>query len=143
MRVLVVDDNEDIRVLMTYALRVGGHEIVPAADGHEALEKMGSEDLDAVILDVQMPDMAGWAVLETIRRTPQLRELPVVMCTVKGRPEDLEHGWELGCDGYISKPFDVTDLLTQVESVVGRPQQQRAAVREAGLRAARQVSDHA
>jgi DNA-binding response OmpR family regulator len=143
MRVLVVDDNEDIRVLMTYAMRVGGHQIVSAADGHEALTKVRTESVDAVILDVQMPDMAGWDVLERIRGMPELNELPVVMCTVKGRNEDLERGWDLGCDGYVSKPFDVTELLAEVEAVVGRTREERKAVREAGLREAREVSDHA
>jgi DNA-binding response OmpR family regulator len=70
-----------------------------------------------VLLDVQMPDMDGWEVLRAIRSEPAWSDVRVVMCTVKGRAVDIDHGWELGCDAYVTKPYDIDVLVGTVQGV--------------------------
>lgn len=140
MRILVVDDNADVRFLIERTLATDGFDAVGAPGGREALAML-DDGITAhlVILDVQMPDMDGWETLRRIRTSPHTAELPVVMCTVKGRPADLVHGWEAGCDGYIGKPFDIDDLLGLVRDVLARTPEQRAVVRAQALAEARRL----
>jgi len=138
MRILIVDDNDDVRFLIEHTLAVADFEVTGAPGGRVALERLGAEDdFGFVILDVQMPDMDGWETLRAIRQDPRASRIPVVMCTVKGSPEDLIHGWELGCDGYIRKPFDIDDLSEQVRTVLARSEGERIEARAAGLAQAR------
>jgi len=131
MKVLIVDDTEDVRTLLRMALTIAGIEAVEAHEGPTALEMLADGvHPDLVLLDVQMPVMDGWRVLEEIRRAPWTHDLPVIMCTVKSRPEDMLKGWELGCDGYVSKPFDLGALVMTIEQVVARAPRDREAARE-------------
>lgn len=131
MRVLIVDDTEDVRNLMRVALSVSGFETIEAAGGPEALALLSNGlSPDVVLLDVQMPVMDGWQTLAEIRRSSHHADLPVILCTVKSRPEDRLRGWELGCDGYISKPFDIHELIDVVRRVADRPHDVRKAARE-------------
>lgn len=119
-RVLVVDDDPDIRKLVVELVRLSGHEASSAASGGEALAALAQagQPPDLMLLDVQMPDMDGWDTLRAIRERPELAELPVVLCTVKSSPSDVELGWSLRCDGYLVKPFAIADLLAEVERVL-------------------------
>ena len=110
-RVLVVDDNADVRLLVRRILGRAGLEVEEAGDGRAALERLAEDPCpQLVVLDVQMPDMDGWEVLRCIRAEPRTARLRVLMCTVKARPEDASRGWELGCDAYVDKPFDAERL---------------------------------
>ena len=121
MQVLVVDDERDVRELIGRVLELAGIEVAYAADGAEALQALRRDARpDAVVLDVQMPRVDGWAVLEAIRVDPLTKDIPVVLCTVKGERLDVEHGWALGCDAYLTKPFDVDVLVGTVQGVAGR-----------------------
>jgi DNA-binding response OmpR family regulator len=84
-----------------------------------------------------MPEMDGWQTLEAIRDDPATSDLPVVLWTVKGKPEDVVRGWEFGCDGYLTKPFDARQLEDEVRRVTSQTQDERADVREARLADAR------
>ncbi len=120
--ILVVDDNGDIRQLVSELLRLAGFETVAAASGTEVLELLeGGVRPDLVLLDVQMPDLDGWDTLRSIRANPATTDLPVVLCTVKSGPSDTAHGWALGCDGYVVKPFSIGDLVAQVKAVLATP----------------------
>lgn len=132
---LVVDDNADIRLVMRLALEPYGFQVSQAGSGPEALEVLGStpELPDLVVLDVQMPDLDGWETLRAIRENPTTAALPVIMCTVKARPQDMAEGWELGCDGYVSKPFEPRELADQARSVMSRSPEERVAVQRAAL----------
>jgi twitching motility two-component system response regulator PilH len=144
MRVLVVDDNADIRMLLEQVFEQGGFEVVQAHGGPRAMEILAAPPLpDAVVLDVQMPDMDGWETLSAIRRDPATAHLPVILCTVKGRPEDSVHGWRLGCDGYVRKPLDIDELLAGVRSAISRHPAERARVRGDRLAAAELAVDEA
>jgi CheY-like chemotaxis protein len=113
--VMVIDDNADVRLLMHRVLWSAGFEVTTADSGTAALALLESrKPPDVVVLDVQMPELDGWATLEAIRSNPRTSRLPVVLCTVKGHPADEERGWRLGCDGYVSKPFETAALVEAV-----------------------------
>jgi len=130
MKALVVDDATDIRLLADLVLTMAGFTVTAAASGREALQKLAGAELpDIVLLDVQMPDVDGWETLTRVRATPRTADLPVVLCTVKGLPEDTLKGWSLGCDGYLGKPFDIGRLVEELNAVLARTPAQRLAVR--------------
>ncbi|HET7720999.1 MAG TPA: response regulator [Acidimicrobiales bacterium] len=132
MRALVVDDAPDIRLLADLVLTMAGFTVSAASSGSEALRKLAAGDLpDIVLLDVQMPDVDGWETLTRVRADPRTADLPVVLCTVKGLPEDTLKGWSLGCDGYLGKPFDINSLVDELNGVLKRSREQRLAVRRA------------
>ena len=130
-RALVVDDAADIRLLAELVLTMAGFTVTAASSGSEALAILGGggELPDIVLLDVQMPEVDGWETLSRLRRHPRTADLPVVLCTVKGLPEDAFRGWSLGCDGYLGKPFDIGGLVEELEQVLSRTSQQREALR--------------
>lgn len=129
-RALVVDDAPDIRMLADLVLTMAGFSVTPAASGSEALRILDDGDLpDIVLLDVQMPELDGWETLTRLRRNPRTAEIPVVLCTVKGLPEDTLRGWSLGCDGYLGKPFDINGLVEELQGVLARDGAEREALR--------------
>lgn len=132
MKAMVVDDAPDIRLLADLVLSMAGFTVTAASSGSEALRKLEAGDLpDIVLLDVQMPDVDGWETLSRVREDPRTAELPIVLCTVKGLPEDSLKGWSLGCDGYLGKPFDINGLVEELHGVLNRSPEQRLAVRRA------------
>jgi CheY-like chemotaxis protein len=129
---LVVDDAADIRLLTDLVLTMAGFTVKAAASGREALHMLAGADLpDIVLLDVQMPEVDGWETLSRVRADPRTADLPVVLCTVKGLPEDTLKGWSLGCDAYLGKPFDIGALVEELQTVLKRTIDQRLAVRRA------------
>jgi DNA-binding response OmpR family regulator len=80
-----------------------------------------------------MPDMDGWETLRAIRENATTAALPVIVCSVKARPQDLAQGWELGCDGYVSKPFGPLELAHEARSVMSRSPEERVAIQRAAL----------
>ena len=133
-RALVVDDAADIRLLAELVLSMAGFTVDAASSGSEALRLLAAGDLpDIVVLDVQMPDLDGWETLSRLRSDPRTASLPVVLCTVKGLPEDTLRGWTLGCDGYLGKPFDITGLVEELQRVLARDDAERAALRSSRL----------
>lgn len=105
----------DIRTLVCELLTREGHLAVEAADGEAALSRLAEEHLDLVILDVSMPGLDGWEVLERIHRTS---EVPVVMLTARADPADRARGLERGATGYVTKPFRRRELLDRVAAAL-------------------------
>ena len=132
--VLVVDDAADIRLLVQAVLTRAGCQVREAASAAEAFAAIDDSPPDVVLLDVQMPDADGWSVLATIRSDPQTARLRVVLCTVKGHPDDRARGWRLGCDGYLTKPFTIPDLVDEVLAVARRTDDERKTVRQHAIR---------
>jgi CheY-like chemotaxis protein len=131
-RALVVDDAADIRLLADLVLSMAGFRVTAAASGREALDALGRGEIpDVMLLDVQMPEVDGWETLRRVRSDPCTANLPVVLCTVKGLPEDTLKGWSLGCDGYMGKPFDIGGLVDELRGVLLRSHEQRLAIRRA------------
>lgn len=139
--VLVVDDDDDIRLLVGELLRLTGYEVIAASSGVQALALLEAGTRpDLVLLDVQMPELDGWDTLRGIRAVEEHRDLPVVLCTVKSGPVDTALGWSLGCDGYVVKPFAIEALIQEVERVLARTPGQRHQLQAQERVAARDIS---
>lgn len=134
-----MDDEADIRLLVRLALRHDGIEVLPADGGMEALALLEAGEVpDLVLLDLQMPEMDGWETLTSIRaRRP---DLPVVLCTVKSSFRDQERAWQLGCDGYVRKPFDINALADVVRRVAAMSIQERLTARAEALEEIRRAA---
>ena len=117
-RVLVVEDDAAIRRGIVDALRFGGFEPLERADGPSGLETALSADLDLVLLDVMLPRLDGFEVLERVRRARP--RLPVIMVTARGAESDCVNGLRTGADDYVVKPFGAKELLARVEAVLRR-----------------------
>ena len=110
-RVVVADDDPDIVDILTFNLTTAGYEVTSAADGAAAVALVSSSLPDLVVLDVMMPKMDGFEVLAALKAKEQTSEIPVVMLTAKASDSDQWAGWEAGADYYITKPFDLDELL--------------------------------
>jgi CheY-like chemotaxis protein len=123
-RALVVDDADDLRLLITQVLRADGHDAVGVSSGREALATLrqaGPGGVAVVVLDVQMPLVDGWDVLECIRAEPAVFGRPaVLLCTVRNSAQDRERAERLGADDYLSKPFAIAELTEKVARLAGR-----------------------
>ena len=116
-RVLVVDDDGDVRTLVVGLLERAGYEVSEASDGRDGLRAVFSDRPDLVLLDVTMPGLDGWGTLDRIR---ELTDVPVLMVT--GRSDELEkvRGLKAGADDYLTKPFGRQELLARVEALLRR-----------------------
>ena len=117
-RVLVVDDEEGIRVLCRVNLELGGYEVVEAADGVEALEVARATRPDLIVLDIMMPRMDGWEVLERLKEDARTVNIPVVLLTARTSEEDQIRGWGEGILEYLSKPFNPQRLVEWAEQAM-------------------------
>jgi two-component system, cell cycle response regulator len=116
--ILVVDDQPQNIELLEAHLVPQGYEIVKATNGEEALGKLSGNQIDLILLDVMMPKMSGFEVLEKLRADEKTRLIPVVMITALRETEDRVKALEAGCDDFISKPFDKVELLARVKSIL-------------------------
>ena len=121
-RLLVADDEMRIRELIKKYAKFEGYEVEEAADGLETLEKFGAGEYDLVILDVMMPELDGFSVCREIRRK---RPTPVIMLSARGEEYDKIHGFELGVDDYVVKPFSPRELMMRVAAVLKRTGMER------------------
>ncbi|ABV33575.1 MULTISPECIES: response regulator transcription factor [Pseudothermotoga] len=119
-RVLVVDDSEVLRKIVSFNLIKEGYSVQEAKDGREALEKLRQEKPDLVILDIMMPYIDGFEVLRTMRKDENLKEIPVIMLTAKGGESDPKTALELGANSFLTKPFSPLKLLEEVRRVIQR-----------------------
>lgn len=123
-RVLVVDDESAVRRVIGTTLRAVGLEVVESARGEEALSLLGISKFDAVLLDINMPGIGGIAVCKAIRRLAP--EVPIVMLTVRNAEDDKVEALDAGADDYVTKPFQVRELVARVNAVVRRAQKPAA-----------------
>lgn len=117
MSILIVDDDVELVGLLRFALAGAGYEVVTAFDGEQALQRLRDQALELVILDVNLPLLDGFKVLEQLRKHSQV---PVMMLTVRGAEEDEVRGLDLGADDYLKKPFSPRALLARVRSLLRR-----------------------
>ncbi|HXF86617.1 MAG TPA: response regulator transcription factor [Anaerolineales bacterium] len=116
-RILVVDDEERMVRFIRMNLEHDGFQVVEAFNGKQALQKLRDTNPDLILLDVMMPDMDGFEVLEAIR---EISNVPVIMLTAKGEEDDRVRGLELGADDYITKPFSPREMVSRVKAVIRR-----------------------
>jgi len=114
-RILVVDDNRINRLKLIRALKTQDYDVLEAPGGKEALDILSAEPIDLVLLDLLMPDVDGFQVLEKMQIDQQTRDIPVVMVTAVDEAEDLKKCMEIGAVDYITKPFDLEVLKERVE----------------------------
>ena len=116
-RILVVDDEEKMRVLIRKYAEYEGYEVEEAADGMSAIELCRHEKFDLMILDIMMPELDGFSACREIRKFSQI---PVLMLSARGEEYDRIHGFELGIDDYVTKPFSPKELMLRVQAIIKR-----------------------
>lgn len=119
-RILVVEDDEDIRELITYNLTREGYRIAGVPSGEEALGAVHKERPDLILLDLMLPGMDGLEACRGLKADPETSEIPVIMVTAKGEESDIVVGLELGADDYITKPFSPKVLIARIRAVLRR-----------------------
>lgn len=125
MKILVVDDDQNLCKLMKIYLKNAGYDVLIANDGIQALEVFRKERPDLVILDIMIPFMDGWEVCQQLRRES---DVPILMLTAKDTKDDKIKGLDLGSDYYLTKPFDPDELVAQVKAVVRRLGEQEVTI---------------
>ncbi len=129
MKILVADDDRELRSILAFAFKQAGYLVIEAADGEQAIRQFREEAPDLVVLDVNMPRADGFEVCRQLRSES---EVPILMLTVRGQEEDVVRGLDSGADDYMAKPFSPQTLLARVRALLRRssrtapPQQDRA-----------------
>ncbi|MFP3854186.1 MAG: response regulator transcription factor [Anaerolineales bacterium] len=114
-KILVAEDERDIRELINFTLRLRGYEVVLARDGEEALELALKEHPDLVLLDIRMPRMSGYEVCQLIKDNEATKHIPVVFLTAKGQESEVQQGMKAGATDYILKPFSPDTLVERLQ----------------------------
>lgn len=117
-KILIADDNENIRDALTYLLEDEGFELLLAKDGADTIRKVRELRPDILFLDIMMPEINGYDVCRTIKNDPELKRTYVIMLTAKGQVAEQERGKEVGADEYIVKPFSPMEILAKVKQIL-------------------------
>lgn len=129
MRLLIVEDEVDLLTSLAKAMREEGYAVDTAPDGEEGLYKAENSDYDAIVLDVMLPKVDGWGVLQKLRKT---RKTPVLMLTARDQTRDRVRGLDTGADDYLVKPFDLSELIARLRAIIRRSAGQTRNVIELG-----------
>ena len=116
-KILVVDDETKIRMIIKEYAEFEGYEVVQASDGMEAVEKAKSDNFDIIIMDVMMPRLDGYSAVKEINKD---KKTPVIMLSARGEEYDKLFGFEIGVDDYVVKPFSPKELMARIKAVLGR-----------------------
>ena len=118
-RILVVDDEENIREVIKEYAEFEGHQVSEACDGMQAIEMVKNNDYDIIIMDVMMPRLDGYSACKEIRK---IKQIPVLMLSARGEEYDKQFGFEIGIDDYVVKPFSPKEVMARVNAIVKRNQ---------------------
>jgi DNA-binding response OmpR family regulator len=118
--VVIAEDDADIRDLLVFKLMQDGFDVRAVGDGPAALDAVATECPDLVILDVMMPGMSGLDVCQRLRSEQATKNLPVILLTARAQEADVESGFGVGADDYVTKPFSPRELLSRVHAVLAR-----------------------
>src|ERR1041385_2215072 len=129
MRVLVVEDEPDLRDGLAKALREDGYAVDSSGDGEDGLFKAEGTEYDAIVLDLMLPKLDGWELLRRLRRT---RKTPVLMLTARDQSRDRVRGLDTGADDYVVKPFDLEELLARLRALIRRAASETQTLLEIG-----------
>jgi len=119
-KILIADDNENIREALTYLLEDEGYQLWLAKDGAETIEKVREFRPDILFLDIMMPEINGYDVCQVIKSDPVLKNTYVIMLTAKGQVAEQERGKEVGADEYVVKPFSPMEILTKIKNILDK-----------------------
>ncbi|MGQ9627106.1 MAG: response regulator transcription factor [Anaerolineae bacterium] len=117
-KIMVVEDEKDIRELIVFSLRFGGYNVVEVSNGEEAVKIAPLEKPDLIILDVRMPKMTGYEACQKLKGIPETSKIPVIFLSARGQERDVQQGMKLGAKEYILKPFAPDELLKKVEDIL-------------------------
>jgi two-component system alkaline phosphatase synthesis response regulator PhoP len=117
-KILIAEDERDIRDLITFTLNFGGYQVVAAANGEEALEKARVEIPDLIMMDVRMPKMTGYEACQEMKKDDRIKHIPVVFLSAKGQESEVATGLDVGAVEYILKPFSPDELTAKVKELL-------------------------
>ena len=118
-KILVVDDSRTALFMMTTILRKERYELVTASDGEQALEVAAAEMPDLILMDVIMPRKTGFEACRELKRREDTKGIPIILVTTRGEGENVEAGFQSGCNDYVTKPINAQELLTKVRDHMG------------------------
>ena len=118
-KILIAEDERDIRDLIVFTLTYGKHEVVAVSNGEEVLECTRREQPDLILLDVRMPRMTGYEACRRLKADPTLRHIPVIFLSAKGQEADKEKALTLGADEFMTKPFSPVGVVARVKQLLG------------------------
>lgn len=125
-KILIAEDERDIRELIAFSLQFGGFEVVQVSNGADAVERAQLEKPDLILMDVRMPKMTGYEACRALKAMPTMRDVPVVFLSAKGQESEIQTGLEAGAEEYILKPFAPDELPKQINEVLDRVVARRA-----------------
>ena len=117
IRILLVEDNELNRDMLSRRLQRRGYDVVLAVDGQEAITTAETSKPDVILMDMDLPVLNGWEATRALRNNPAIRDIPVIALTAHALPADRERAVEAGCDAYQSKPVDFPELVSKIEQL--------------------------
>ncbi len=126
-RVLVVDDEPNIRLSLEFLMRKAGYEVTGVEDGEAALKAVKDAAPDLMLLDVTLPKLSGYEVCEAVRANPEWSGVRILMLTARGRDIEREKGIALGADDYVTKPFATRDVVERVKALLGAEKDEHGA----------------
>jgi DNA-binding response OmpR family regulator len=121
-KILIAEDERDIRDLITFTLRFAGYEVVATVNGEEAFEQAQVEMPDLILMDVRMPKLSGYEACLKIKQIEQLKHIPIVFLSAKGQDAEVKTGLDVGAEEYILKPFSPDQLTERVQIILNRSQ---------------------
>jgi len=119
-KILIAEDEPDIRELVAFTLRFAGHEVVAGANGEEAVRLAAQEMPDLILMDVRMPRMTGYDACRIMKASASLKDIPVVFLSAKGQDSEIQTGLEAGAEEYLLKPFAPDQLTERVKAILAR-----------------------
>ncbi len=119
-KILIAEDERDIRDLVAFTLRFAGHEVVAASNGEEAVQMAPQANPDLILMDVRMPRMTGYEACRAIKANPSLKDIPVVFLSAKGQESEIQTGLEVGAEEYLLKPFAPDQLTDRVKAILSK-----------------------
>ena len=120
-RILIVDDDQDIRKLVGYRLKADGFEPIFAGDAISAVNQARKEQPDLILLDLMLPAGDGYVVMERLKAMPALEGVPIIVVSARDPATERDRAWEAGVDAFFRKPFEYTELVSAIRKVLGRP----------------------
>jgi len=117
-KILIAEDEPDIRELVAFTLRFAGYEVVSANNGEEAVQMASREYPDLILMDVRMPRMTGYDACRVMKANPELKDTPVVFLSAKGQDSEIQHGLDAGAEEYLLKPFAPDQLTERVRAIL-------------------------
>ncbi len=119
-KILIAEDERDIRDLVAFTLRFAGHEVFAASNGEEAVEMAPNVNPDIILMDVRMPRMTGYEACKVMKQNADLRDIPVVFLSAKGQEAEIQQGLDAGAEEYLLKPFAPDQLTSRVKAILAK-----------------------